>query len=269
MTVADEHLEDDSEYTEYPGFTVEYRDASHRYWLHKAGKRTAVASVTGVNGILAKEALIPWAERMGAEGALRLEREGKLSETSIEDAVYAMRSYGEGAAAKRDEGGERGTSIHEALRDYCEAGEVPGVGDWPPAHRGYVSALCKWLLKAEPRPVLVECVVGSAEHGYAGRFDLLAMINGVLTLVDLKTSTSKARVFREAHVQVAGYELAMAECRIEPREATLIVALGEDGSVDAKPSLGTPEQFLAVLECSKRMRELDSALRARERETAS
>lgn len=256
---------DGSEFTDYPGFQVEYRDASHRYWIHEDGKRCAVASVTGVLGILEKPALFSWAERMGAEGAVRLEREGKLSETPVENVAYAMRSYSEGATAKRDEGGDRGTSIHEALRDYCEHREVPNVADWPLAHRGYVQGLCKFLLSAEPEPVLVEHVVGSAKHGYAGRFDLLAWIKGKLRLVDLKSSSNRARVFREAHVQTAGYVLALPECEIEAPSEALIVALGEDGSMEQMPSLGTPEQFLAVLNCSRQMKELDAALRARER----
>lgn len=254
---------DGSEFTEYPGFTVEYRDASHRYWIIEGEQRHAVASVTGALGVLDRAALIPWAEKMGVEGALRLERDGRLTETPIENAVYVMRNMGEGANAKRDEGADRGTSIHEALRDYCEAGEVPAVGDWPLAHRGYVQGLCKWLLKASPEPVLVERVVGSAVHGFAGRLDLQAYIGKVLKLVSLKTSTGRARTFREAHVQEPGYEIAMAECELQMHAESIIVALGEDGSVEEQKCLGTPGQFLAVLECSKRMRELDAALRKR------
>jgi genome maintenance exonuclease 1 len=256
---------DGSEFTAYTGFQIEYRDASHRYWIHEDGERLPVPSVTGANNVLDKAALIPWAERMGAEGALRLEREGKLSDTPIENAVYAMRSYGEGAGAKRDEGAERGTSIHEALRDFCEAGQVPSLSNWPLEHRGYVKALCRFLLKNDPEPVLVERVVGSVKHKYAGRLDLLARIKGKLKLIDLKSSTGKARVFREAHVQTAGYDLALPECGIELAETPIIVALGEDGSMEEVPSYGTPEMFLSVLECSRRMKELDALLRAREK----
>src|ERR1035438_10583578 len=101
---------DGSEFTEYPGFTVEYRDASHRYWIIEGKERRTVSSVTGGLGTLDKAALIPWAEKMGVEGALRLEREGRLSETPVENAVYVMRNMGEGASAKRDEGADRGRS---------------------------------------------------------------------------------------------------------------------------------------------------------------
>ncbi len=256
------------ETTEYKDFSVEFMPNSHRYAIVKNGQRRAVPSVTGVLGILEKSALFSWAERMGAEGAVRLEREGKLSETPVENVAYAMRSYGEGATAKRDEGGDRGTSIHEALADYCETGQVPSLSNWPLEHRGFLKALCQFLLKNDPEPVLVERVVGSAKYKYAGRLDLLAKIKGKRKLIDLKSSSGKARVFREAHVQTAGYELALPECEIELAETPIIVALGEDGSMVEVPSLGTPEMFLSVLGCAREMKELDAALRKHERETA-
>ena len=257
-----------SEFTDYDGFTVEYRDASHRYWIIKDGERISVPSVTGVEKVLAKDALIPWAEKMGVEGALRLERAGQLNGIAIKDAVYAMRTYGEGASAKRDAGADRGTAIHDALRFYCEAGAVPNVGDFDESVRGYVQALCKWLLKTAPEPVLVENVVGSWTHGFAGRFDLLATIDGDLVLVDLKTSSGSARVFKEAHLQVAGYELALEECELQKPARTLIVALGEDGSVRAVPARGSASDFLAVLACDRALKALQSTLRADEKAAA-
>jgi hypothetical protein len=257
-----------SEITNYPDFAVEYREKSHRYWLLQESKRRSVPSVTGATKVLDKVALIPWAERMGAEGALRLERDGQLHGVQVEDAIYRVRELDEGAEAIRNAGAKRGTAIHDALRIYCQDGYPPRLGNFDEDVREYVSALCRWLLDVEPEPVLSEQVVGSVVHGYAGRFDLLAKIDGVLTAIDLKTSKGKARVFREAHVQVAGYEIAMAECGLPAHEQTLIVALGEDGSIDSKPSVGTPEQFLSVLDCSRQMKELEATLRKHEREAA-
>jgi hypothetical protein len=258
---------DGSEITTYDTFAVEYRDSSHRYWIHRENERTAAISVTSALKVLDKPALVPWAERCGVEGALELERAGQLNGVSIKDATGAMRSYGLGAEAKRDTGADRGTAIHEALRLYCSEGTIPNVGDFPEEVRGYVAALCKWLVKASPEPVLTEQVVGSPTHGYAGRLDLLAIVDGRRTLCDLKTNPG-GRVYPEAHLQTAAYMLALEECGVEPAERAIIIAAGEGGAFQASECCSEPSHFLAVLACHRAVRDVQAAVRAQEKTAA-
>lgn len=251
-----------SEFQEWPGFSIEYRDASHRYFIHKDEERTTAISVTSALKVLDKPALVGWAERMGAEGALRMERRGALQGIEIEDALGVVRREGEGADAKKEAGADRGTAVHEALRVYCEDGTVPSISDFDPAVRGYVQGLCGWLLKAKPVPLATEQIVGSPTHGYAGRFDLLCELDGIRTIVDLKTSV---RVFPEHHLQTAAYALALEECGQEPAMQGVIVAVSAEGGFDAPVCCAGRSHFLAVLGAHRALAAVRSGIKAMER----
>lgn len=253
-----------SEIVEFDGFSVEYRDASHRYWIIQGEERKSAISVTSALKVLDKPSLIGWAEKMGAEGALRLERAGELHGIPVEEAVNIVRLQKMGADAKRDAGADRGTAVHEALRIYCQEGHPPKLGDFPEEVRGYVQGLCRWLLVTSPEPILVEQIIGSVEHGFAGRFDLLAKINGETVLVDLKTS---GRVYPEHHLQTAAYTLALEECRGERPDTGIIVAVGGDGSFLADRSLADDEDYLSVLACHRTVNRVRSAIRLADRAT--
>lgn len=254
-----------SEFTRYPEYAVEYRDASHRYWLIRGQERIPAISVTSALKIIDKPQLVGWAERVGIEGLAKAVLDDVLI-VSPEQAVNLVRSNGWGADGLRDSGADRGTAIHEALRLYCEAGDVPKLGNFDPAVRGYVQGLCRWLLATRPEPILVERVVGSALHGYAGRFDLLADIDGRKVLIDLKTS---ARPYVEQHMQIAAYMHALDECEGESGEhhadAGMILLVGLDGTFTAHDCCADPKHFLKVLACQRAVGQVRGALRTAER----
>ena len=72
------------------------------------------------------------------------------------------------------------------------------------------------------KPLMVEFTVVSHKYGYAGTADLLAEVNGVLTLVDWKTGKS---VYREAHLQNAAYRQAVREMGLGDPQQGLILRL--------------------------------------------
>ncbi len=257
-----------SEFTEHPsGLIVEYRDASHRYWLHHDGQRVAVPSVTGVLKVLDKPALIPWAEARGIMGAVRAVQLGEITPgdpDSSANAVSVVRSLGLGADAARDAGADRGTSLHDALEEYVRTGRVPRHAEFPVEHRGYVRALCRWLIAASPEPSAVEVCVGSVAHGFAGRLDLRASVGGRDLVVDLKTN-ARGRVYDDPHFQAAAYVGALVECGHPEPDGALIVALGEDGEFEAVECAGAFEDFLGVLGVHHALRRLRLARTARER----
>lgn len=251
---------DGSEFTEHPsGLVVEYRDASHRYWLHtQDGERTSVPSVTGILRVLDKPQLIPWAEARGIDGAVRAVQLGEINpsdEASVACAVGTVRSLKLGADAARDQGADRGTSLHDALEVYVRSGQVPRIGDFPVEHRGYVQALCRWLLAAKPEPLAVEVCVGSAQWGFAGRLDLRARVGGLDVVVDLKTN-ARGRVYDDPHLQCAAYVGALVECGHEVPDDSLIVALGDAGEFEQVACRARYEDFLAVLGAHQVMKRL-------------
>jgi hypothetical protein len=257
-----------SEFTTYPGFSIEYRDASHRYWIVRGQERFPAVSVTSVLKVIDKPQLVGWAEKIGCEAALRLERAGSLTYPDggyvpIPDAIRIVRETKQGADALKQRGGDRGNALHEALRVYCELGTVPKLTDFDPEVRGYVQGLCGWLLDAKPEPTLVETIVGCPEYGYAGRFDLLAVINGRSVLVDLKTS---AKPYPEQHLQLAAYLRALEVC-YPPHEdiyadVGMILLVSPEGTFTTHECRAEAKDFLNVLACHRSVSCVRSAVKA-------
>ena len=255
---------DGSQFAAYDGFQIEYRDASHRYWLHEGEIRTPIVSVTTMLGIIDKPALRKWYGNVDSAAVLEAERAGKLRNIEPDAAIHVLRQRGLGAEAQREAGAERGTAVHDALERFCTTGTVPTLSDYPDAVRGYVQALCGALIDLDPQPILIEQIVASPTHRYAGRFDLIADIGGQRTLLDLKTS-SNAGTYRESHLQLAGYELTFSECGIDPVEASMILELSQEGTYRAVPGIGRTDRFLSVLAAYRDIKATDADLKAREK----
>ena len=259
-----------SEFWEFvdQGFSIEYRDPSHRYWLHEIvdGKssRTPLQSVTSVLRVLDKPALLPWAEACGVVGALKLERMGELDGVGFEQAVFKVRELGMGMDAARDEAAARGTLVHRVLEVYGHEGKPPNITDFEPPVRGYVSGLCGFLLDWLPVPVAIEQPVASRLHGYAGRVDLFARCDDDLYLFDLKTNPA-GTIYTEAHLQAAAYELAGIECGFDP-DRVMLLAVAENGEYEISPCHAQPDDFLSVLETYRVMTKLRKARAEKEPE---
>jgi hypothetical protein len=255
---------DGSAFEVYDEVTVEYRDASHRYWLHANGERIPAVSVTSALKVLDKPALLSWAEACGAEGAAHLAAQGELRDVHPSRAIDVVRLNGLGMDAKRDAGADRGTAVHNVLEFWARERAVPDLADFPAGVRGYVQGLCAWLLATSPKPSAVERFVGSVTHTYAGRLDLRATLDGRDCLVDLKTNP-KGRVFDEAHLQARAYCLADVECGSEPPEGIVIVAVGEDGGFEMVECEAEAGDWLNVLGTYRSLCRLRNARAARER----
>lgn len=255
---------DGSEFEVYENVTVEYRDASHRYWLHDGETRVPAISVTSALKVLDKPMLLKWAESCGAEGAITLERQGQLTGVHPSQVIDIVRMNGLGMEAKRDAGADRGTAVHSVLELWAREETVPNLSDFPAEVRGYVQGLCGWLLAAHPKPSSVERFVGSLEHCYAGRLDMRATLDGRDCIVDLKTNP-RGRVYDEAHLQARAYALADVECGSPEPEGIVIVAVGEDGGFEMVECEAEGGDWLAVLSTHRALSRLRSARSARDR----
>lgn len=102
----------------------------------------------------------------------------------------------------RDAAGERGTAVHEAAERDDDLADVPEN-----AKDAYVSYR-QWVADYQPVILAKEFQVFDALHGYGGSGDLIAEVNGVVYLIDLKTSKS---LHHDMRLQLAAYRYA-AEC---------------------------------------------------------
>lgn len=74
-----------------------------------------------------------------------------------------------------------------------------------------VQALLAWIGENDVKPVLVERKVwailpGGNQWGYAGRLDLVAYVNGILTTIDHKSAKG---IYADAPLQIAAYDYAL------------------------------------------------------------
>lgn len=244
------------------------------YYLTAPGdesRRVRVPSVTTIlDAICPKPGLPPWSEARGIEGAIEAVRRGEIPRLGEADAyhldldsgraVAVVRKLRLGADRARDDAAERGLNVHACLEHYMLHGSPPNPADHPPAHRGYLQALTRWLLKAQPERdgAMVEELVASRTHGYAGRIDLRARLaDGLLYAIDAKTQ-ERGGIYLAAHAQIGLYEDAAVECGDEPADRRLVVVFAANGEF-REMCADHPREFLdAALVWMRHARPVDS-----------
>jgi hypothetical protein len=191
-------------------------------------------SVTHILGAIGKPALINWAanqERtLVSETAADLYAEwcGHVVPPQMPRASYIatlLAKLGQTKAHQRElaKAGDIGTQTHKliewtmrtALK--ADAGPKPVVSD--KALWAFMS-FEDWAKSVSLKPVLIEQTVFSHAHQYAGTMDLLARVNGALTLVDIKTGKA---IYPESFLQLAAYNIALQEMGyVEPTNAVIV-----------------------------------------------
>lgn len=234
------------------GIQIVYQDKAHRYKLRLGPERSEepgdqrlryVPSVSTILGKSVPKNLSGWVERTTVQNLLTLRSRGRnIDRLGPEALLEEMKAQGLRYWNARDDAADRGTAVHSAFEE-LSLGRVPKLTDHPVEHRGYVQAMSKWWMEFNPTVVHTELMVASWVYQYAGRMDLLAEVDGVLGVIDLKTS----RGIRETHhFQTAGYRIAVEESGYREPGFGAILRVGEDGSFEYVHSPATAEQFLAL-----------------------
>lgn len=132
---------------------------------------------------------------------------------------------------------EIGTQVHKLIEWNMRQTLGQVVGPEPTISEKALWAFMafeEWAKTIHLTPVLIEQTVFSRTHRYAGTMDLLAKVDGVLTLIDFKTGKS---IYGEAHLQNVAYQVALAEMGHQRAQAGLILRL---------PKTDTDPNFEAV-----------------------
>lgn len=183
-------------------------------------------SVSSITDTIRKEGLERWKEDMGARGAAEAYRLGELVDVPEEEIIKRVRLLKLGADARSGEGQERGTAIHAAFHTLATEGKPPNPADFPGFARPWVQGAMRAWLAMDPRMIASEEIVCCVEHGYAGRPDLVAMVDGKVTLIDYKTG--KGRIYDTAHYQTRLYEIALRALGVDV-ERIVIVGIDDAG----------------------------------------
>jgi hypothetical protein len=229
-----------------PNHDVGAWDDNHRY--HWNGG-PAMPSVTGIlrlqDALMGGDGLTNWAAGIAADYVLT--HWGRGAEIARAEAVAAV------SAASR-----RGSAVHGQIADILNrtdqllAGTVPII---PTAEAApYVYGFSMFLAEHRPEFIHSEQVVLSPTHGYGGRFDFIARINGRISLVDIKTGKLKA----SHRLQLAGYAasdfIGKPDDPTEyplPRIRDFYVLLLREGSYELVPMAVTREDRRHFLTLAK------------------
>lgn len=181
------------------------RDARHGGGRPRGGYGAGVPGVTSVLSVLGKgDALLGWAAKLASEG----------------------RSWRE----ERDKSAELGTDIHAAILDGLVVGDERALevasGRWGEVVGRAVYEYERWEKRYQPTIEIVEVPLVSQLHSFAGTLDMVARIDGALTLVDVKTSP---RAYGSYAIQLAAYDLLWREHHGEGFARFMILRLPKDG----------------------------------------
>lgn len=216
-------------------------------------------SVTHILSCLGKPALIQWAAKVERESVkeaaadlyadLRdckpMDRMVYLS--TLDNRLTKVKAH-QRALAKA---AEIGTQVHARVE--WELRKMMGqiTGPEPPLTPEGALAFThfqNWAASVKLEPVFMEFTAWSLRHKYAGTLDLLARVNGELTVIDFKTSSA---IYPEMFLQVAAYILAVHEMGQGSPDAGMIVRLPKN-ALDTFEAVAVPnwadrfEEFLKV-----------------------
>lgn len=250
-----------------------------------------VPSVTTVLDTLEKGGLSWWGMRVGLQGVTQLFNMGVLFPVEIMVGNRAQRVLGLRDASGqvvtaglenveellkknklttndvKEDAGDRGQSAHDALEIWANSGDMPQPAMFAPQEQPYIMALVKALTDLGAEPLAWEVVVGSIEHGFAGRYDIrfrlheerrvvvhhtpvlgpqFAIIPPGIYLGDLKSSKS---VYVTHAKQLAAYELGSIECGLGATDARIVIHVDKDGKyrIVRTDEWATPHDFLTTL----------------------
>lgn len=174
------------------------RDAAHRYFLDGEGPMPSVTTITKT--LSTGDALVGWAKRETAACAVR---NVDVLRTMIETGGAASaQSWLQGIPDyQRDTAADLGSRVH-ALAEATVRGEVVELTE---DEAPFVESYQRWLDDIGPEFIVLEEMVCSTTHGYAGTLDSIAWIDGERWLLDIKTGKA---VYDETALQLVAYAKA-------------------------------------------------------------
>ena len=266
------------------GDTLVYRDRDHSYWkelvVKPNGEQSGRGRLTGVSTVVGpmdwqSDNLMGWAARLDREGvaalaadSLGLEEPREILEslrwlTSGESIGNALDDAHLSWRLARDKAATRGTAVHTHALNALASGEaVPAFEQMTGEERGYAEGITAFWLDHNPKVIAAEAVVADLELGVAGRFDLLAEINGRLLVLDAKTSKYLSAKFV---AQIAGYQLLLERSGYDKPEAGAVLQVREDGSYSLIELEVTEDDFTMALAVYRRAADIKKRLRAAEK----
>lgn len=163
---------------------------------------TRVPGVTTVLGVLAKPALVPWANNLGLAGI------------KVKDYVDALAGIG--------------TIAHEMILCHHENRKFEADGrpaDMIDKAENCLLSYFAWEKGHVIEPILCEAQLVSQQYRFGGTLDMFAKVDGIKTLLDYKTGKA---IYREYFYQCAAYRELLREVKGEMVDQIRILQVGRD-----------------------------------------
>lgn len=185
-----------------------------------------VPSVTGINGIFEKPALVAWAVKCGYEYFENTVRPGDvMDEVSIKRVAEGIRWAHKN---KMKTACDIGTVAHKYAEDFIR--HSMGLGGKPIAPvnesaRIATTAFDSWVADHKVAFLATELPIYSIEHTYAGTADIVATVGGERCICDIKTSKA---VYVDHVYQIAAYARAVREETGKKLDAGWIIRIDKE-----------------------------------------
>jgi len=203
---------------ELPKLTRKTTESGRKYFTPEGN---AYPSITTVLGILSKEGIIEWRKRVGEEEANKISRQAAT----------------------------RGTAVHKLAEDYLN-NEEDWKGKHMPANLNTFQDLRQIIDGRLDNIWMQEEFLYSDKLQTAGQVDCIAEYDGVLSIIDFKTSRKpkKAEWIEGYFIQACFYAAAFLERTGVPiKQAVILVAVdGSEAQVFKVNTFDYLEHFLAV-----------------------
>lgn len=157
-------------------------------------------SVTTIISALEKPALPRWAAKAVAQYAVGEWRSLSALIESDPDAAVDLLQRAPWRSTER--AADLGTHIHEIAEALAGEAEMPDIRD---EAQPYVEGFLAAVEEHDIRPSHVEVTVAHRTLGYAGTADMIATVDGVPAVVDIKTGKG---VYAETALQLSAYRHA-------------------------------------------------------------
>lgn len=201
------------------------------------------------SGIDKSGPLMYWAVNMGVSMFLKRVRPGvALDELEIEDIAEAIKTAHRTSSNRAK---SIGTLVHETIEAIVNARinkrPLPGMPTNESAKHA-VQAFLDWEKRHKVEYIFSERKIYSKKYGYAGTVDIVAKVDGKLTVLDIKTSKA---IYDEMFFQTAAYSKALEEELGYKILRNIILRVDKDGKgVEPKEATSTIDEcFKVFLHC--------------------
>ena len=231
------------QYPLYGGAVLLVFDPEKHVYTYQDQVVDGVTTIT--DSVLDKSyALMPW--------ALKMAREYLESKWPVDGLVpmgssvwnSLMEGMRKAHYSKKRSAADVGTIAHNWIEEFIKAGMMYNPDPPKPTDAQALHAVDAFLRYVDANHVIFkasEKKVYSVKHNYAGTLDILAEVNNVENLLDVKTSNSYRK---EYALQTAAYCGAYNEEHGTNVHDRIILMLPKDGTSELNPIVRTPDDYV-------------------------